>query len=210
MTSGPSQAYHNAVLEGARHHAGSKTYSGSFLRPHKPFLSAVIARLACTSAIDVGAGKGVQYEWVDPADGLTIEQAWGFEVAKFDPCWPPFAAEPAGKFDLVICTHTASVIPEGDLDWFLARLFERASKAVFIAEKIGERKKGEVADPHNRAIGWTRGQWIDRLKMIAKQYPHIECVLSTRERDPAGKVTTRHTWRDGVLVDVEVVEPVNA
>lgn len=202
---GPSKQYDLAVAEGARHHASSKTYSGSFLRPHKPFLSSLIERLRVTSAIDVGCGKGVQYEWVDPADGKTMEQAWGFEVAKFDPCYPPFAREPAGKFDLVICTHTASVIPEQDLDWFLASLFERARSAVFIAEKLGERKKGEVADPQNRAIGWTRTQWLERVAMIARQYPHIECVLSTREREPEGKITTRHIWRQGGLVDVEVI-----
>jgi hypothetical protein len=66
-----------------------------------------------------------------------------------------FAAEPTGQFDLVICTHTLSLIPLPTSTGCIGRLYGFATKAVFIAEKIGDRKKGEVADPGERAIGWT-------------------------------------------------------
>jgi anti-sigma-K factor RskA len=68
---------------------------------------------------------------------------------------------------------------------------------VFIAEKIGERKKGEVADPLERAIGWTVAQWLDRLAPFADLYPAIETVFSSRERIGTATITTRHTRRDG-------------
>jgi len=193
----PSNEYFAAIKEGRRHHLESKTYSGSLLRPHKPWLSDMVERLGCCSGCEIGAGKGRQWEWIDPADGLTMEQRWGFEVFKHDPCWPPFEAEPEGKFDLVICAHTASLIPVADLEWFLQRLYSHAHKAVFIAEKIGERKKAEVADVAGRAINWNAEQWIGRIGALAIGYPEIETVLSLRVRESRGAIMTRYVWRDG-------------
>lgn len=205
----PSRSYYIAIAEGARHHANSKTYSGSLLRPHKPFLSRMIERLHCTSALDVGTGKGTQWQWVDPADGLTMEQSWGFDVFKYDPCYPPYAKEPEGRFDMVLCTHTMALIPLRDLEWFTRRLFGFACKGVFIAEKIGERKKGEVADPDNRAINWDVGQWVRWLNAAARDWgAHLpEIVLSTRERLDRGTITTRHIWRYGVYAEAQEAMP---
>lgn len=204
--SGPSKQHAEAVAEGARHHASSKTYSGSLMRPHVPFLENLIRRRLCRSAIDYGCGKGVQYEWRDPKTGnRTIEERFGFAVFKYDPCYPPFAEEPPPSvtFDLVICTHTLALIPEQDLDWVIHRLHRLAGRrgAVFIAEKIGERKKGEVADPGNRAIGWSAQDWLDRIAPIADAYVGIETVFSSRERTTAGTITTRYTRRDNTRRD---------
>lgn len=202
-----SKAYYDAVEEGARHHAGSKTYSGSLLRPHKPFLSEMIARLGCSSVLDVGAGKGTQYDWIDPADGMTMEQAWGIDVWKFDPCWPPFAAEPEGQFDLVLCTHTISLIPRQDLPHFTDELYRFARKGLFVAEKIGDRKKGEVADAPGRSIGMTPEYWIQWFTAAAALHPEIETVLSLREILPRGRITTRYIWREGLLADIIEAKP---
>lgn len=207
MSSVPSAEYHAAVEEGRRHHADSKTYSGSFLRPHKPFLTEMVERHRCRFALDVGAGKGRQWEWIDPEDGKTMEQAWGVEVTKHDPCWPPFASEPVDTFDLVLCTHTISLIPVQDLEWFTRRLYGFATKALFVAEKIGERKKAEVADPFNRAIGWTAEKWVDWFGRFAAEYPDIETVFSAREILPRGRITTRYIWRGGVYAGAIEAEP---
>jgi hypothetical protein len=199
--SGPTVAHKLAVEEGARHHAESKTYSGSLMRPHVPYLSEMISRLGVRSALDYGCGKGEQYRWRDPHHAnQTVEERWGFTVTKYDPCYPPYAAEPKGKFDLVVCTHTISLIPLVDLDWALGRLFGFASKAVFIAEKIGsgKRKKGEIADPTERAIGWTVNQWLDRIAPFADERPDLETVFSSREKLGGATITTRHRrTRDG-------------
>lgn len=192
-----SAAYYAAIEEGKRHHASSKTYSGSLLRPHKPFLTVMVEELGVRSACDIGAGKGRQWNWIDPMDGKTIEQVWGFEVAKHDPCWPPFEAEPEGRFDLVICTHTLALIPLQDQDAFLRRLYGFADKAVFIAEKIGERKKAEVADESERAINWPPEKWIGRIGDFASRFPEIETVLSLRVRESRGAIMTRYVWRGG-------------
>jgi hypothetical protein len=127
MRAGPSRRHALAVAEGARHHSGSKTYSGSLMRPHVPFLSSMISRLGVTSAVDVGCGKGVQYRWQDPFHSYqTVEERWGFEVRKYDPCYQPFAAEPTGRYDLVICTHTLALVPLEDHRWFVERLYRLA------------------------------------------------------------------------------------
>lgn len=195
---GPSSEHRRAVAEGARHHESSKTYSGSLMRPHVPYLEGMIARLGITSALDYGCGKGEQYRWRDPkAGGRTVEERFGFEVRKYDPCWPPYAEEPTGKFDLVICTHTLALIPLLDLDWVLGRLYVHAAKAVFIAEKIGERKKHEVASLLERPIGWTVAQWLDRLRPFADHCPGVETVFSSRERIGDATITIRHTRRNG-------------
>jgi hypothetical protein len=195
MTSGPSHEHAAAVAEGARHHLGSKTYSGSLMRPHVPYLSDLIRELHVTSALDYGCGKGEQYRWQDPFYGYqTVEERWGFEVTKYDPCHAPYTAEPTGMFDLVICTHTLSLVPLADLDWVLGRLFGFAAKAVFVAEKIGERKKGEVADPGERAIGWLVPDWLDRMQRFAKLRPKVATVFSSRERIGDATITTRYRW----------------
>lgn len=184
-----SGEYDAALAQATAHHALNKTYSGSFLRPHKPWLSGLIARLGITSALDYGCGKGRQYQWVDPADGLTLEQAWGFEVAKFDPAWPPYAAEPEGQFDLVICTHVLGGIPLADHGWVLDRIFASARKAVFIAEKIGPVGKDVHGARDGMQNGWTALEWLDDI--APHRVPDVETHLSVLYRSPHGKFTGR-------------------
>lgn len=207
MRSGPSRQHAKAVAEGARYHEISKTYSGSLMRPHVPYLEGMIDRLGITSALDYGCGKGTQYEWRDPKAGdRTIEERFGFEVVKYDPCWQPFAAEPTGRFDLVICTHTISLVPLLDLDWVIRRLYGFATRAVFIAEKIGERKKADVEHVRDRAIGWSAAQWLDRLATFADECPEIETVFSSREQIGESTIKTRYR-REGRDWAAEVAGP---
>lgn len=187
----PSKAYDAAVAAAAAHHASSKTYSGKFLRPHKPVLSAIVARLGITSVLDYGAGKGAQYSWVDPADGKTLEQAWGFEVTKYDPAWPPYAAEPAGAFGLVICTHVLGSIPTRDLKWAFGRLFGCATKAVYLAEKIGPVQKAALAAVAGRPDNWSSEQWLEAVAPFAAAFKG-ETHFSFRHRDGDGVHIDRH------------------
>lgn len=198
----PSKAYNRALEEAKRHHAGSKTYSGLFLRPQKAFLLDLIARLGIKSALDYGCGKGEQYRWVDPRDGKTLEEAFGFEVTKYDPAWPPYAAEPQGSFDLVICTHVLGSIPIPDLPWAIGRLHDLATKAVFIAERIGPPKKKVFSRPEEHPLQWNSMQWLDAI------HPHtrdgVETHLSARYRNAqgftfTGRFVVRALVGDGAL-----------
>jgi hypothetical protein len=184
-----SEEYQIALAQAAAHHAAAKTYSGRFLRPHKPWLTELIWRLGVTSILDYGCGKGEQYRWVDPLDGKTLEEAWGVNVEKFDPAWPPYAAEPTGQFDLVICTHVLGGIPLADHQWVLDRIFGLARKAVFIAEKIGPVRKDVHGDREGMHKDWTVIEWLEDIA------PHrrddIETHLSVLYRSPHGKFTGR-------------------
>lgn len=181
----PSAAYDQAVAEATRHHARSKTFSGKFLRPHKPFLLSLIAEKGIASALDYGVGKGAQYTWIDPDDGQTLEQAFGFEVAKYDPCYPPYAAEPVGTFDLVLCTHTLGSIPVADQAWVIDRLYSFATKAVYIAEKLGPIRKEVFSDPGAFPRDWTRNDWLAPLTAAAKaaKARGVTTIVSFRTRD---------------------------
>lgn len=195
----PSSAYIQAVAEASAHHARSKTYSGKFLRPHKPFLMSLIAEHGIESALDYGAGKGAQYTWVDPDDGQTLEQAFGFEATKYDPAWPPFAAEPepGATFDLVLCTHTLGSIPIADQAWVIERLFSLATKVVYIAEKLGPNRKAVHRDRDQFPQEWTRNQWLDALSPHAKagKARGVTAITSFRTRDETdGVQVERLVW----------------
>src|SRR3990167_3018625 len=98
----PSNEYLAALEDSKKIHKG-KLFTGLFLRSHAPFIKEIIDRLGCRTALDYGCGKGRHYQWVMPKHGTTLEQYWGLKVEKYDPAYLPFAKEPTGKFDIVIC-----------------------------------------------------------------------------------------------------------
>ena len=177
----PSEDYRRSLDECRKHHESSKTYSGKLLRPHAPFIKAIIDRHDCRSVLDYGAGKGVQYRWVCDTPigsipvGMTIEEYWGISVTKYDPAYPPFAAEPQGQFDLVICTHVLGSIPDGDLGWVIDRLHALARKAIYVAEKLGPVKKRFLPVKSRTADDWAA--------LLRRDSP-VEVTLATRIRTP--------------------------
>jgi len=181
----PTEYYHRALEEAEKHHASSKTYSGKFLRPHAPFIKEIIDRLGCRSVLDYGCGKGRQYEWRSSEDnqaipkGQTIEEFWGVPVRKFDPAYPPFAAVPVGRFDLVICTHVVGSVPRRDLRWFREGLERYATKAIYYAEKLGPVGKQVFSQPELMPRDWTREEWVTALRPVGR--PGLEVWLATRE-----------------------------
>lgn len=182
---GPTVHYLKALAEAKTHHESSKTYSGKFLRPHAPFIKEIIDRLGCRSVLDYGCGKGRQYEWRPENDagsipkGQSIEEFWGVPVTKYDPAWEPFSKRPAGRFDLVICTHTIGSIPIPDLWWVTLEIQRYAVQAVYYAEKLGEVGKQVYSDPGVMPRGWSRDRWAEVLK--PKGRPMLEVWFATRE-----------------------------
>lgn len=186
-----SEDYQKAVAEATAHHAQSKTYSGMFLRPHAAYIRELIKRLGVRSIIDWGCGKGRQYEWRSHDDatgvpkGMTLEQFWELPVFKYDPCVPKFEGLPHGdgKFDLVICTHVLGSIPIQDLPIAKWDLYKRATKAVYIAEKLGAVGKQVFSEPNKFPRGWSRGDWERALEPRGR--PSLEVILCTRTRERA-------------------------
>jgi hypothetical protein len=186
----PSADYDRALAEATAHHARSKTYSGRFLRPLKPYIVGLSERLGCASALDFGAGKGEQYRWIDPADGLSIEGALGFPVTKYDPAWPPFAAEPVGQFDLVICTYVLGCIPLADLGWVMERIYSHATRAVLFAERVGAVKKKVISAHESHPIGWSADNWLELFQ--AHLNPAIETHFVVRTEENGERETEFH------------------
>ncbi len=191
----PSREYWTALEEARAHHASSKTYSGKFLRPHAPLIKLLIDRLGCRTVLDYGCGKGDQYRWVSHGEhasipkGMTIERYWGMsEIYLYDPAVPKFAIAPAfnDRFDLVICTHTLGSIPESDLQgWVIPTLYRYATKAVYIAEKLGPVRKQVFANPESMPRDWTRESWRSLLAGI--DHAGLEVILATHCRHPDGR-----------------------
>lgn len=160
----PSAEYLEGLRLSAQQHKKTKNYNGKFLRPHRGEIWHIVNDLGCKTALDYGCGRGTQYTWVGPG-GQTLEQFWGVEVTKYDPAYAPFAAEPRGTFDLVICTHVLGIIPIVDLEeWVIDRLFGFAGKAVFIAHgPPGPTQKRSKARwrTANIPTDWQAQEWLD-------------------------------------------------
>lgn len=182
----PSLAYFTALEASKKIHKG-KAFTGKFLRPHAPFIKEIIDRLGCKSVLDFGCGKGQQYEWVIPSTGQTIEQFWGVPVTKYDPAYPPFAAEPEGQFDLVICTQVLGAIPVTDRPYVIDRLYALSSRAVYVSERLGEARK-EIGADDLRGYDWTPADW----KRLLLRPVEREVTLATRRWTPDGKKITEH------------------
>lgn len=177
-----SKSYKEALADCTKHHATSATFSGKFIRPHAPFIKEIVDRLGCRSILDYGCGKGEQYRWRN-ADatgsipvGMTLEEYWGVPVTKYDPAWPPYATEPAGTFDMVICSSVLRWIPGPDIPAVVDRLYSLAGKAIYVAEKLGPVKKSgkvrfQMVDYD--AEGWAR---------VLRRDSDIEVTLATRYR----------------------------
>lgn len=189
----PSRAYEQCLNDCKRHHQSSKTFSGKLLRPHAPFIKAIIDRHNCRSILDYGCGKGEQYRWVSHGEGasipggMTIEQFWGIPVTKYDPAYEPFSEKPQGKFDLVICTHTLGSIPVQDLQWIIDELYGFANKALYVAEKIGPIKKHAIERRSLCPVNWQAEDWA----RVLKRDSHVECTLAARNKTENGVIVKR-------------------
>lgn len=169
----PSPRYYAALDASKAFHAKHKTFNGRFLLRYHEEIKQVIDELGCKTLLDYGCGKGRQ--WSEPMDesGQMLADFFGVEVTKYDPAWPEFAAEPTGKFDIVVCTQVLGSIPVADLGWAIGRLYRFARKAVFVGESLGPVKK----NVHNHMKGempheWTHDQWaaVLRRKGAVKGY----------------------------------------
>ncbi len=161
----PSPRYFAALEATQEHHARSKTFDGRFLLRYRKEIKAIIDEFGIRTMLDYGCGKGRQ--WRDPIndEGLMLADYFGVDVTKYDPAWPDFAAEPVGKFDIVVCTQVLGSIPIGDLPWAVNRLYSFAEKAVFVGENLGPVKK--VIHDHMKAEmphGWDHDQWAAAVK----------------------------------------------
>lgn len=202
----PSPAY-AAALEASKEIHKGKAFTGKFLRPHAIFIKEIIDRLGCKTILDFGCGKGHQYEWVIPSTGQTIEQLWGVEVTKYDPAYEPFAAEPQGTFDLVICTQVLGAIPVTDHHWVIDRLYSLATKAIYVSERLGEARK-VVGDDRLRAFNWPLDRWLINVSRL--DHLQVEITFASRKTVNGHKITRHHRLINEAWTEVVWPESVKA
>lgn len=173
----PGPDYQRALAATQKHHREHKTFSGRFLFRYLDDVKMLVEKYGCKTMLDYGCGKGVQY--TQPLDnGKLLAEFLGVEVTKYDPGWPEFAAEPEGKFDLVICTQALGAIPIDSLPWAIGRLYGFASKAVYVAERIRPVKKNlhkHMAEkmPYLKPHEWWAG-------VLRRSGDPVACWLRTK------------------------------
>lgn len=185
----PTKAYRQALRASQRLHARSKKFNGRFLFRYLSALEPLAAEVEAKTLLDYGCGKGVQWER-ETDNGQLLADRLGVEVTKYDPAWPPFAANPEGQFDLVVCTQVLGSIPVTDLPWVIDRLYGFARKAVLVGERIKPVRKlvhAHMKDemPH----GWSHAQWAEVLR--SRPIPEgLLVVLQSHDED--GSTTTEN------------------
>lgn len=148
----PSPAYADALAVSARLHKMRNKFNGRYLFRYLEPLAFVVHKVGAATMLDYGCGKGTQYPECAERLGVT--------ATLYDPAWAPFAQEPAGTFDIVIATQVLGAVPALDHSYVLARMYDRASKAIFVAERIrassrkGRFYRGLVPE------GWTADHWL--------------------------------------------------
>lgn len=182
-----SPDYAASVEDSRRHHATSKTFSGSLVNSYRDTIATLARAVGATSMLDYGCGKGAQYE-----DG-SFEEKLGFKAAKYDPAVPGFdrpelVAE--GKvYDFVLLSHVLFWIPLADLRaWVLPKIYRHARKAVIVIETIGDPKKRFLRAEHLHPRGLHAIDWIDLLVPFHNEARRPETHLCTEYRALDGRI----------------------
>jgi hypothetical protein len=107
-------------------HKTEYTYSATNL--HKESISQFLQREKCTSILDYGCGKAVQYF----KENIHNDYFFGIMPALYDPAIEQYSVLPEGKFDAVISTDVLEHIEEENLDQVIQEIYSKANKFVYL------------------------------------------------------------------------------
>lgn len=166
----PSERFEYYLEQCRIHHATKKTFSGNGVLKHAVALVTMSKKIGATSAIDYGAGKGLQYGKVVDLPGydlpVSLEGALGYLVTKYDPAVPAFMAPPDGPADLVFCTDVMEHIPGEDIPYIVSELSRLAIKGMFVTVGTYPAKKhlpnGENAHVCIKPTEW----WVEQFAPV--------------------------------------------
>jgi len=141
-------------------HAHPKYFRGREAQKHFAKIGRLILAHGAKTLLDYGCGKGEQYH-----EPLNLHEAWGVDVAGYDPAVERFAQLPAGSFDAVICCDVMEHIPEPHVDTILRDVMARARRFAFFSIATMPASK-TLPDGRNchltvRAESW----WRERLAL---------------------------------------------
>lgn len=126
-----------------------------------------------TSILDYGCGKGHQYL------AMRAHHAWGILPHVYDPAVPGLDHLPSGTYGGVISIDVAEHIPEDGINSYLAELFEKAEKFVFLTACTRPAKK-KLPDGRNCHITIKPEHWW-QAKVDAANQKNIDVVLRFTE-----------------------------
>ncbi len=204
----PSADYQHALSATQKFHTKNKGFSGRFLLRYLDDVRDIVRAHGCHTMLDYGCGRGEQYDtplsFSQDAPELAphgtshppvyIPEYLGLaHVQKYDPGHPPFAAEPTGRYDIVICTQVLGSIPVQDLrDWVLDRIFSFAIRAVYFGEMLTDAPRktlhAGLASAGKMPHGWSREQWLELVAPAAARYPNIACYFRTKDKRKSAAV----------------------
>ncbi len=116
-------------------------------------VKALADKLGCKTILDYGCGKG----------RLAYRAAKiGYQIASYDPAFPPFAAEPEPA-DLVVCRDVMEHVEAKYLDSVLAHIRELANKAAYfvISMRLATARLPDGRNAH--LIVAPKEFWLEKL-----------------------------------------------
>lgn len=109
-------------------HEIPKYFRGREAQKHFAKIGRLVLATGARTLLDYGCGKGEQYQ-----PPLSLQEAWGVEVACYDPGVERFAVIPEGTFDAVICCDVMEHLPEQHVDEILRDVLSRARLFAFLS-----------------------------------------------------------------------------
>lgn len=177
----PSARYDYYLDQCKTHHQTRKTFSGRGCLKHATRLLELADEIGARSALDYGCGKGSQYADLVPGRDVTIEQALGFPVTKYDPAVPGFDVEPTGKFDLVWITDVLEHVPAEDIDFVVQKVGALTGKALFVTVGNFPAKKtlpnGENAHVCQMPAQWWQERFAPLRRRRGANAIHVELLV---------------------------------
>lgn len=188
-----SKDFDIALRQTQKFHTKEKGFSGRFMIRYIEDIRQIAQAHNAKSILDYGCGRGAQYAEPLEIDGrlIKIEDYLGVhDITKYDPGYPPFAREPNGRFDLVICTQVLGSIPIGDLPAVLDRIFSYAIRAVYVGEVLNDAPRKTLhhalASAGKMPHAWSREQWADQVRAAASRHPNVAAYLRTKDKRKGG------------------------
>jgi len=170
----PSQEYKDLVDAYKVLHKEEDKFKGISLVGNVPIIYNIIKDNNCKTLLDYGCGKAIPYnterhkelKLVKP-----VQELWEIDsFSLYDPGFEEYNKIPTGKYDIVICTDVLEHIPEQDLEWVLKRIFNYATKAVYLniscVPAIKTFKEGKFKDRNVHVSVFDKDWWVKKIAPI--------------------------------------------
>lgn len=149
------------IAEYARMHALGTQFRGLTIRRYKKSISNQVQKHAVKSVLDMGSGSGEVWTNGDWCHDLQLEI-----VKCYDPGVPKFSAMPPQeeRFDMVISCDVLEHLHPTAVDEFLAIMFARALKIVWVSTCSRPAKKFFPNGENMHTCLLTYGAWSRKLQ----------------------------------------------